>query len=108
VDKVELVDVNPTYANIRYPDGRESTVSLQDLAPFAEPKNVVSSNTVQDEPINSHSPPTIDSVIEQVNEITPTQENEVTSEITSNDSASTFRRSSRIRKVPEKFNDFVV
>ena len=33
VDEVELVDVNPTYAHIRYPDGRESTVSLRDLAP---------------------------------------------------------------------------
>ena len=33
VDKVELIDVNPTFASIRYPDGRESTVSLQDLAP---------------------------------------------------------------------------
>ena len=33
VDPVELLDANPTYAHIRYPDGRESTVSLRDLAP---------------------------------------------------------------------------
>ena len=33
VDEVELVDVNPTYAHIRYPDGRESKVSLRALAP---------------------------------------------------------------------------
>ena len=32
VDEVELTDVNPTYANIHYPDGCESTVSLKDLA----------------------------------------------------------------------------
>ena len=33
VDEVERTDVNPTYAHIRYPGGRESTVSLKDLSP---------------------------------------------------------------------------
>ena len=33
VDQVQLIDVNPTYAHIKYQDGRESTVSLRDLAP---------------------------------------------------------------------------
>jgi hypothetical protein len=32
VDQVELTDANPTYARVRYMDGRESTVSLRDLA----------------------------------------------------------------------------
>ena len=32
VDEVELTDVNPTYAHIHYPDGRESTMSLKDLS----------------------------------------------------------------------------
>ena len=30
--KVDLVEANPMYARIRYPDGRESNVSLKDLA----------------------------------------------------------------------------
>ena len=30
VDEVQLMDVNPSYAYIRYSDGRESTVSLKD------------------------------------------------------------------------------
>ena len=34
VDQVELLDVNPTYANIRHKDGRETTVSVRDLAPY--------------------------------------------------------------------------
>lgn len=34
VERVELLDVNPTYANIRYPNGRETSVSLRDLAPY--------------------------------------------------------------------------
>ena len=33
VDEVELLHANPSYAHIRYPDGRESSVSLNDLAP---------------------------------------------------------------------------
>ncbi|XP_076033006.1 uncharacterized protein LOC143020468 [Oratosquilla oratoria] len=36
VDQVELLDVNPTYANIRHQDGRESTVSVRDLAPYSK------------------------------------------------------------------------
>ena len=33
VEPVELLQANPTYAHIRFPDGRESTVSIRDLAP---------------------------------------------------------------------------
>ena len=33
VDKIELLHANPSYAHIRLPDGRESTVSIRDLAP---------------------------------------------------------------------------
>ena len=31
VDEVELTSVNPAYAYMQYPGGRESTVSLKDL-----------------------------------------------------------------------------
>ena len=37
VEEVELTHVNPTYACVRHNDGRESTVSLSDLAPY--PRN---------------------------------------------------------------------
>lgn len=33
LDQVQLMDANPSYAHIKYQDGRESTVSLRDLAP---------------------------------------------------------------------------
>ena len=33
VEEMELTDVNPTYAHIRYPDAHESTVALKHLAP---------------------------------------------------------------------------
>ena len=31
--EVELVTVNPSYASVRFPGGREVTVNLRDLAP---------------------------------------------------------------------------
>ena len=47
VDEVQLMDVNPSYAYIRYSDGRESTVSLKDLSPCpASPKPIPHDNTV--------------------------------------------------------------
>ena len=39
VDQVELKEANPTYAHIKYLDGRESTVSLRDLAPWPPAQN---------------------------------------------------------------------
>jgi hypothetical protein len=36
VDEVTLLEANPKYAHIRFPNGRESTVSLRDLAPCGE------------------------------------------------------------------------
>ena len=36
VDQVKLLNSNLTYASIKYPSGRESTVSVRDLAPCPE------------------------------------------------------------------------
>ena len=41
VKQVELLQATPTYAHIRYSVGRESAVSLRDLAPCVELENVV-------------------------------------------------------------------
>ena len=35
-DPVELMVVNPTFARVKYPNGRESTVSTSDLAPYPQ------------------------------------------------------------------------
>ena len=54
VDEVELLEANPQYAHVRFPDGRETTVSIKDLAPtgqvtrqsgLTEPAEVVPSST---------------------------------------------------------------
>ena len=36
VEKVELLQANPQYAYVQFPNGRESTASLKDLAPCGE------------------------------------------------------------------------
>ena len=36
MDQVELLNSNPTYGSIKYPSGRESTISIRDLAPGPE------------------------------------------------------------------------
>ena len=52
VDEVDIIDINPTYANIRYPDGRESTVSLKDLAPLPQDNHMnVQNNEGVNDPI---------------------------------------------------------
>ena len=33
VDEVNLLEANPQYAHVRFPDGREDTVSIKHLAP---------------------------------------------------------------------------
>ena len=40
VDEVELLEANPQYAFIRYANGKESTVSIKDLAPTGEVREV--------------------------------------------------------------------
>ena len=57
VDRVHLLEANPQYAHIRFPNGRESTVSLRHLAPVstAESREHCSNQptlSVPSEPVN--------------------------------------------------------
>ena len=47
VHAVELLHANPTYAHIKFPDGRETTTSLKDLAPC--PRGTTDAQTAIDE-----------------------------------------------------------
>ena len=58
VDEVDLIDVNPEYAHVRLSDGKESTVSVRDLAPCG----IISDNNTEqvnayDEGIKTNSRP---------------------------------------------------
>ena len=72
VDRVELVTCNPQYAHVRFPNGRETSVSLRDLAPLGdadrlpEPEGIqpdidimqVPSEAVPSEAVTSEAVPT--------------------------------------------------
>ena len=44
VDEVELIEANPKYAHVRFPDGREDTVSTKLLAPPPMSKEIYTTN----------------------------------------------------------------
>ena len=62
VQRVKLVEANPTYARIQYPDGRMSNVSLKDLARYPEneyrcsDENGVSNNGSRDRNLHERYP----------------------------------------------------
>ena len=72
VDEVVLLEANPQYAHIRFTNGRESTVSVSDLAPA---RNLLQSGDVID-----------DNTQKDLNDSTPTNENPKEKEVDSNDS----------------------
>ena len=111
VDKLELIHVNPSYAKIRYPDGRKSTVSLQDLAPCTSVQENISAPL---DPSNNSS-----NLIENENAVV-TQGDEQNLENGSEHtkdcielpeqldmSCDELHRSSRFRKAPDKLKDYV-
>ena len=41
VDEAVLIEANPQYAHVRLEDGRETTLSLRDLAPYTPPETQI-------------------------------------------------------------------
>lgn len=44
VQEVELLEANPNYAHVRFPNGREDTLALKDLAPIESSDQDISDN----------------------------------------------------------------
>lgn len=106
VDEVELIDSNPTYANIRHTNGRESTVSVRDLAPC--PEGQVVRPSVTEEPSIVHpactkvpdgevSPAPV--LQEEVGVVDPPSPGSMNKDAT----VPELRRSSRISKPPVRY-----
>ena len=92
-DQVELVDANPSYACIRYNDGRESTVSTSDLAPLPTPS------------LPSFSPSDLQNLSMGENNYIQ-QNNEASvgdNDYTTTDEKTIPRRSERISRPPERY-----
>ena len=65
VDEVDLVEANPNYAKIRYRDGRESNVSIRDLAPVGSNIGDIpleSTTTTMNENVSTEVPLQSDSI----------------------------------------------
>lgn len=92
VDKVELLESNPNHAHIRYPDGRESTVSLRDLAPCGKIENAPMPETDCRVQTNILPPNDIE---------TPATD---TAPISVPETETVVRRSQRERRVPDRLD----
>ena len=57
VDEVELLQANPHYAHVRYPDGRETTVATKHLAPKGHSKVVETLPAVEHIPVEAENLP---------------------------------------------------
>ena len=97
VDEVELLDSNPMYAHIRHADGRESSVSVKDLAPCPTEEQNSSNKEAPSGEVEerAHSPTqsTNDDLSPSLAPIGTSQEA----------SLEPLRRSSRVSKPPERY-----
>jgi len=57
VERVQLLHANPQYAYVAYPDGREDTVSIRDLAPAGAPGTTTTLNPTAPNPYVVHTAP---------------------------------------------------
>ena len=107
VNEVELIDVNPVFANIRYPDGRESSVSLRDLAPCPSgvEQQIESADAREEVPLNCSNE---DDCASDRADREKLPDDVGPAGVSENDAASLRRQSSRVRRVPNKFDDFVL
>ena len=87
VEEVELTHANPSYAHIRYRDGRESSVSLAYLAPC--PRESDQATTSEDSKLPEETKPVAE---------TPSINNEQNTELETTNEP--LRRSTRLRKSP--------
>ena len=108
---VELLDANPKTALVRFPDGRESTVSVSDLAPLSDlsdnepcdvPETTTENRTFDTEPVqsvtgqNGHARHDATETNQAVDLYDPPVHH-----------APSLRRSTRTRRPPVRFGDYV-
>ncbi|CAG2223252.1 unnamed protein product [Mytilus edulis] len=95
VEEVDLLEANPTYAHVRLPDGRETTVSVRHLAPRGQS---ISNDNLDHSVLNDH----------RTMDIAETDVENTTQEATNNtdnnmETSPVIRRSSRAIKKPCRF-----
>ena len=101
-EEVHLIEANPQYAHVRYPDGKEDTVALKHLAPKPTSNDeILETNRVVEveNPANDAAPANESFTTEDV-DAKPIQ-----NESLNDPSCETkLRRSQRVRKPPERYD----
>ena len=105
-DEVEIIEINPTHATVRYPSGREDSVSLRHLArlPMNNPEIPPSPEVnVSEEPVMpKNDVPALDVTVDVVQP--PVQSpSPVTQSVVEEAPAPTIRRSTRMTTKPDYF-----
>lgn len=119
VQEVDILDLNPTYARVRLPSGREPLVSLRHLAPAGQKPVAVPTNFEDSQLPGNIAVENIESRIDPHFTEPPYSENEGEggsninreefnhgSPVCHSESAPELRRSSRIRRPPVRFVDY--
>ena len=101
VDQVELLDANPTYAHIRHQDGRESTVSVRDLAPYPKVQDSYSAAEVQETPSSPLSPERVPVATHRASpkDTDPQPEAKMEADV----ATPLVRKSARVTKAPDRY-----
>jgi len=102
-DEVDLIDANPSFAGVRFPDGRESTVLTNDLACCPQP-TVAEQRPPITGPAKGFEQP-LSRVSEEVDRATETN-TEPGVENPCDYTPTTVRRSTRERKPPDRYGDW--
>ena len=106
VDKVELIEANPNFVIVKFLDGRQSTVSVRDLAPSptreAETSEINSYLDAQpqltsDAPLNES----------QSNELRKERSQQPSPSNSQNENCLDLRRSTRTHKPPDRFGVYI-
>ena len=95
VDEVELVEANSHYAHVKFPDGRETTVSTKQLAPTG---NTTDSQTPSIEMSTSEVPTNLKEEQVTSHEDSPNENDTLAVE------EIPLRRSGRTRRPPERLD----
>ncbi|XP_048583013.1 uncharacterized protein LOC125561953 [Nematostella vectensis] len=104
VDEVELLQANPHYAHVRYPDGRETTVSTKHLAPKGEVPTMYPLPQVKPTVPGEHHPATGSSPPSSEIEVEIGVGEEVPQVSTGLDGQPPLRRSERTRRPVDRLN----
>lgn len=113
VEKVELLEANPSYAYIKFDSGRETTVSLRDLAPYPvsdSPENLSASHPVSLSvpPRNANSPQSLAETSESLQPVETFEgEPDRTTPKTGEESAAGSSRPLRATRPPERYGEWI-